>query len=48
MEFPEGEIKFTSQMSFLPESAKERVHCYRLLDDDGTKISYNDFVDVWF
>uniref|UniRef100_A0A7N0TS26 3-methyl-2-oxobutanoate dehydrogenase (2-methylpropanoyl-transferring) n=2 Tax=Kalanchoe fedtschenkoi TaxID=63787 RepID=A0A7N0TS26_KALFE len=46
MDFPGGGIRFTSQIRFLPESYEERVHCYRVLDDDGNEICSNDFANV--
>ncbi|KAF3679299.1 hypothetical protein FXO37_03963 [Capsicum annuum] len=42
LNFPGGEVKFTSNLNIIPETAEERVHCYRVLDDDGYPIT-NDF-----
>ncbi|XP_048499228.1 2-oxoisovalerate dehydrogenase subunit alpha 2, mitochondrial isoform X2 [Beta vulgaris subsp. vulgaris] len=39
MDFPGGKVMFTSQMSFIAESGKKRVPCYRVLDDCGEPIS---------
>lgn len=39
MDFPGGKVMFTSQMSFIAESGKTRVPCYRVLDDSGRPFS---------
>jgi 2-oxoisovalerate dehydrogenase E1 component alpha subunit len=33
-------------MNFLPESTRERINCYRVLDDDGRTISGSRFQEV--
>ncbi|XP_021718149.1 2-oxoisovalerate dehydrogenase subunit alpha 2, mitochondrial-like [Chenopodium quinoa] len=38
MDFPGGKVMFTSQMSFIAESGKTRVPCYRVLNDSGELI----------
>ncbi|CAI9108915.1 OLC1v1008623C4 [Oldenlandia corymbosa var. corymbosa] len=35
LNYPGGEVKFISKLNILPESQEERIHCYRILDDDG-------------
>lgn len=41
LNFPGGNVKFTSELDFLPESLEERVHCYRILDENGQLPSGN-------
>ncbi|KAG9148490.1 hypothetical protein Leryth_024613 [Lithospermum erythrorhizon] len=41
LNFPGGYVKFTSNMEFLPDSPEKRVHCYRILDDNGELICDN-------
>ncbi|XP_076919374.1 2-oxoisovalerate dehydrogenase subunit alpha 1, mitochondrial-like [Bidens hawaiensis] len=41
MDFPGGEIAYTTQMKFLLGSSEKRVQCYRVLDEDGYLISSN-------
>uniref|UniRef100_A0A6N2KUP2 3-methyl-2-oxobutanoate dehydrogenase (2-methylpropanoyl-transferring) n=1 Tax=Salix viminalis TaxID=40686 RepID=A0A6N2KUP2_SALVM len=38
LDFPGGKVAFTSEMRFISESPKERIPCYRVLDDDGQLI----------
>ncbi|KAL2894032.1 2-oxoisovalerate dehydrogenase subunit alpha 2 mitochondrial [Bienertia sinuspersici] len=38
MDFPGGKVMLTTQMSFIAESGKTRVPCYRVLDDCGEPI----------
>ncbi|KAK4717408.1 hypothetical protein R3W88_015746 [Solanum pinnatisectum] len=45
LDFPGGEVKFTSHLNFIPETREERVHCYRVLDDDGYPIT-SDFAQI--
>ncbi|KAF3615366.1 hypothetical protein FXO38_35165, partial [Capsicum annuum] len=45
LNFPGGEVKLTSNLNFIPETTEERVHCYRVLDDDGYPIN-NDFTQI--
>ncbi|PSS17500.1 2-oxoisovalerate dehydrogenase subunit alpha 1 like [Actinidia chinensis var. chinensis] len=46
MDFPGGRISFTSEMKFISESPRERIPCYRVLDDDGLPIMHSSFVEV--
>lgn len=46
MDYPGGKVKFTSDMSFIPGSPEERIHCYRVLDEDGHIISSSNFIEV--
>ncbi|XP_076926628.1 2-oxoisovalerate dehydrogenase subunit alpha 2, mitochondrial-like [Bidens hawaiensis] len=39
MDFACGKINYTVEMKFLPGSYKDRVQCYRVLDEDGHAIS---------
>ncbi|KAL3524565.1 hypothetical protein ACH5RR_012937 [Cinchona calisaya] len=41
LNFPGGMVKFTSELDFLPESREERIHCYRILDENGQPTSSN-------
>ncbi|KAH0670469.1 hypothetical protein KY290_025890 [Solanum tuberosum] len=45
LDFPGGEVKFTSHLNFIPETREDRVHCYRVLDDDGYPIT-SDFAQI--
>ncbi|XP_027180188.1 2-oxoisovalerate dehydrogenase subunit alpha 2, mitochondrial-like [Coffea eugenioides] len=45
LNFPGGNVKFTSELDFLPEGLEERVHCYRILDENGELTSSN-FVQI--
>lgn len=38
LDFPGGQVAFTPEMRFISESHKERIPCYRVLDDDGQLI----------
>lgn len=38
LDFPGGQVAFTPEMRFISESRKERIPCYRVLDDDGQLI----------
>ncbi|KAH8507619.1 hypothetical protein H0E87_009967 [Populus deltoides] len=38
LDFPGGQVAFTPEMRFISESPKERIPCYRVLDDDGQLI----------
>ncbi|KAG8383847.1 hypothetical protein BUALT_Bualt04G0056300 [Buddleja alternifolia] len=44
LNFPGGIVKFTSELKFL-SGPEERIHCYRVLDDNGQPIS-NNFVEI--
>jgi hypothetical protein len=44
--FPGGKVSFVAEMNFLPDSMKERINCYRVLDDDGRTISGSRFQEV--
>ncbi|KAF0888146.1 hypothetical protein E2562_010844 [Oryza meyeriana var. granulata] len=46
VDFPGGKVSFVAEMNFLPESQKERINCYRVLDDDGRTISGSRFQEV--
>ncbi|KAL6906187.1 hypothetical protein ACP4OV_003788 [Aristida adscensionis] len=46
VDFPGGKVSFIAEMNFLPESQKERISCYRVLDDDGRTISGSVFQEV--
>ncbi|CAN6475991.1 unnamed protein product [Victoria cruziana] len=37
---------FTADLSFIPESPQDRVHCYRILNDEGQPISESSFQEV--
>ncbi|CAA6660384.1 unnamed protein product [Spirodela intermedia] len=45
-EFPRGKVAFVAEMEFLAELLKERINCYRVLDDDGRTISGSSFKEV--
>ncbi|XP_059630602.1 2-oxoisovalerate dehydrogenase subunit alpha 1, mitochondrial-like isoform X2 [Cornus florida] len=40
-DFPGGRITFTSEMGFMSDYPDKRIHCYRVLDDDGYPIMRN-------
>ncbi|XP_024017729.1 2-oxoisovalerate dehydrogenase subunit alpha 2, mitochondrial [Morus notabilis] len=46
LDFPGGKVKFSPEMRFIAESPVERVHCYRVLDDNGQIISGSNYVQV--
>nr|XP_043607867.1 2-oxoisovalerate dehydrogenase subunit alpha 1, mitochondrial-like [Erigeron canadensis] len=46
MDFPGGEITYTSKMNFLPGTSEKRVQCYRVLDEDGHTILSNKMEHV--
>ncbi|KAJ9177822.1 hypothetical protein P3X46_012994 [Hevea brasiliensis] len=46
LDFPGGKVAFTPEMKFLSESLKERIPCYRVLDDNGQLIEDSNFVGV--
>jgi len=46
VDFPGGKVSFVAEMNFLPDSMKERINCYRVLDDDGRTISGSRFQEV--
>ncbi|WVZ88760.1 hypothetical protein U9M48_035237 [Paspalum notatum var. saurae] len=46
IDFPGGKVSFVAEMNFLPDSQKERINCYRVLDDDGRTISGSKFQEV--
>ncbi|KAK9058284.1 hypothetical protein SSX86_023124 [Deinandra increscens subsp. villosa] len=35
LDFPGGKVKFTQKLIFTSNSTEERVHCYRVLDENG-------------
>lgn len=46
LDFPGGKVAFTHEIQFISESNKERVPCYRVLDDNGQQIPNSHFVQV--
>ncbi|OAY36110.1 2-oxoisovalerate dehydrogenase subunit alpha 2, mitochondrial [Manihot esculenta] len=46
LDFPGGKVAFTPEMKFLSESPKERIPCYRVLDDNGQLLEHSNFVGV--
>lgn len=46
LDLPEGKVKFISEMRFISESTKERVPCYRVLDDNGKLIMSSNYAEV--
>ncbi|KGN48345.1 2-oxoisovalerate dehydrogenase subunit alpha 2, mitochondrial isoform X1 [Cucumis sativus] len=46
LEFPGGKVKFTSQLSFIPDREEERIPCFRVLDDNGRPCMYSNFTQV--
>lgn len=46
VDFPGGKVSFVAEMNFLPDSQRERINCYRVLDDDGRTISGSRFQEV--
>ncbi|CAH9109832.1 unnamed protein product [Cuscuta europaea] len=41
LDFPGGKVEFTHQMKFISETIDERIHCYRVLNDEGLPLSIN-------
>ncbi|CAL5417519.1 unnamed protein product [Camellia sinensis] len=46
LDFLGGNVAFTSDLSFISEVPEKKVHCYRVLDDDGYPITSNNFPQV--
>ncbi|KAF3334145.1 2-oxoisovalerate dehydrogenase subunit alpha 2 [Carex littledalei] len=46
LDFPGGKVAFVAEMRFLAESPKERISCYRVLDDSGQIVSGSRFKEV--
>ncbi|KAL5703770.1 3-methyl-2-oxobutanoate dehydrogenase (2-methylpropanoyl-transferring) [Ranunculus cassubicifolius] len=46
LDFPGGRVTFTSHLRFLPETPPNRIHCYRVLDDNGNTIMGSNFKQV--
>uniref|UniRef100_A0ACD5XNW3 Uncharacterized protein n=1 Tax=Avena sativa TaxID=4498 RepID=A0ACD5XNW3_AVESA len=46
VDFPGGKLSFVGEMNFVPESQRERIKCYRVLDDDGGTIYSSIFKEV--
>ncbi|KAK8948993.1 hypothetical protein KSP39_PZI006009 [Platanthera zijinensis] len=46
LDFPGGKLMFSPDMRFLSGSTGERVSCYRVLDDNGHRISDNSFQEL--
>ncbi|KAH0988015.1 hypothetical protein GBA52_015192 [Prunus armeniaca] len=45
LELPEGKVKFTPKLRFISETADERECCYRVLDENGNRISSSNYVE---
>ncbi|KAF6170517.1 hypothetical protein GIB67_031925 [Kingdonia uniflora] len=41
LDFPGGQVMFTSKMKIISESPERRTHCYRVLDENGQIITDN-------
>lgn len=48
LELPEGKVKFTPKLRFISETADERECCYRVLDENGNRISSSNYVEVLY
>ncbi|XP_031473434.1 2-oxoisovalerate dehydrogenase subunit alpha 2, mitochondrial [Nymphaea colorata] len=46
LDFPGGKVMFTADLSFIPEYPQHRVHCYRILNDEGQPISESSFQEI--
>ncbi|XP_062096228.1 2-oxoisovalerate dehydrogenase subunit alpha 2, mitochondrial-like [Humulus lupulus] len=46
LDFPGGKVTFSPELKFISESPEERVHCYRVLDNNGQIISGSTYVQV--
>ncbi|KAK8465709.1 hypothetical protein PHAVU_009G156400 [Phaseolus vulgaris] len=46
IDFPGGTVELIPEMKFISESVKERIPCYRVLDDNGQAIMGHNFVQV--
>ncbi|XP_022132554.1 2-oxoisovalerate dehydrogenase subunit alpha 2, mitochondrial [Momordica charantia] len=46
LEFPGGKVRFTPHMSFIPDRDKERIPCFRVLDDNGQASIFSNFTQV--
>lgn len=46
MDYPGGKVKYTSDLSFISGSPEERIHCYRVLDENGHVVSSSNFIEV--
>ncbi|KAL5555470.1 hypothetical protein UlMin_037706 [Ulmus minor] len=46
LDFPGGKVKFSPEMRFVSENPEERIHCYRVLDDNGQIIIGSHHVEV--
>ncbi|KAF9612362.1 hypothetical protein IFM89_039080 [Coptis chinensis] len=46
LDFPGGRVTFTSHLRFISESPEKRIHCYRVLDDNGQTIIGSNFQKV--
>jgi len=47
IDFPGGTVEFIPELKFISESVKERIPCYRVLDDNGQPIVGHNFVQVF-
>lgn len=46
LNYPGGKVKFTSDLNFILGSQEERIHCYRVLDENGQPISSSNFIEI--
>ncbi|KAM0052448.1 putative 3-methyl-2-oxobutanoate dehydrogenase (2-methylpropanoyl-transferring) [Helianthus debilis subsp. tardiflorus] len=46
LDFPGGKVKFTKKLTFTSNSTEERVHCYRVLDDNGQLFTDVDSLEI--
>ncbi|XP_059454767.1 2-oxoisovalerate dehydrogenase subunit alpha 1, mitochondrial-like [Corylus avellana] len=46
MDFPGGKVAYTTELSFISESADKRIPCYRVLDGSGEPTLSNNFVQI--
>ncbi|XP_071689943.1 2-oxoisovalerate dehydrogenase subunit alpha 2, mitochondrial-like isoform X2 [Rutidosis leptorrhynchoides] len=46
LDFPGGKVKFTPKLTFASGATKERVHCYRVLDDNGQMLTDSDSLGI--
>ncbi|KAL8262560.1 hypothetical protein R6Q59_023909 [Mikania micrantha] len=46
LDFPGGKVKCTQKPIFTSNSAEERVHCYRVLDDNGQPLTDMDSLKI--
>ncbi|KAI3826822.1 hypothetical protein L1987_00878 [Smallanthus sonchifolius] len=46
LDFPGGKVKFTQKLIFTSNSTEERVHCYRVLDDNGQPFTDAESLEI--